>query len=187
MVKICKAAADSYMVNTAVASSARRESAAGTSSRWRHVLCMAVLPKVREMMHPVSHAADRWAQSVIRVIDCPFDPRTVALWAQAIGVSEGALRDRCRAARCPPKRSLDFARLLRAVVQSQQHGWDPFNLLDIVNERTMRNLMSRGGVADLLSPNTLLTPRGFLLKQHFVTNAPAIAAVAASVQQLKAN
>jgi hypothetical protein len=110
------------------------------------------------------------------VLDCPFDPKTVALWAQAIGVSEGALRDRCRAARCRPKRSLDFARLLRAVVQSQQHGWDPFNLLDIVNERTMKNLMSRGGVTDLLSPNTSLTPRGFLLKQHFVTNATAIAA-----------
>src|SRR5262245_59500321 len=133
-------------------------------------------------MRPVSHAADRWAQSVIRVIDCPFDPRTVALWAQAIGVSEGTLRDRCRAARCSPKRSLDFARLLRAVVQSQQHGWDPFNLLDIVNERTMKNLMKRGGVADLLSPTAPLTPGGFLLKQHFVTNPTAIEAVAAFVQ-----
>jgi hypothetical protein len=138
-------------------------------------------------MHLVSHAADRWAQSVIRVIDCPFDPKTVALWAQAIGVSEGALRDRCRAARCRPKPSLDLARLLRAVVQSQQYGWDPFNLLDIVNERTMKNLMKRGGVTDLLAPNTPLTPRGFLFKQHFVTNATAIEAVAASVQCLIAS
>jgi hypothetical protein len=135
-------------------------------------------------MRLVSHAADRWAQIVIRVLDCPFDPKTVALWAQASGVSEGALRDRCRAARCRPKQALDFARLLRAVVQSQQHGWDPFNLLDIVNERTMKNLMKRGGVADLLTPNTALTPRGFLFKQHFVTDATAIAAVAASVQCL---
>jgi AraC-like DNA-binding protein len=138
-------------------------------------------------MHLVSHAADRWAQSVIRVIDCPFDPKTVALWAQAVGVSEGALRDRCRAAGCRPKQSLDFARLLRAVVQSQERGWDPFNLLDIVNERTMKNLMKRGGVADLLAPNTALTPRGFLFKQHFVTDVTAIAAVAASVQRLCAS
>ncbi len=29
-------------------------------------------------------------------------------------------------ARCRPKSSLDFARLLRAVVQSQDHGWDWF-------------------------------------------------------------
>lgn len=149
----------------------------------RHVLCIVVRHPT-DMRH-VSHAADRWAQSVIPVIDCPFDPRTVALWAQAIGVSEGTLRDRCRAARCSPKRSLDFARLLRAVVQSQTHGWDPFNLLDIVNERTMKNLMRRGGVADLLSPTAPLTPRSFLLKQHFVTNTTAIAAVAVFVQQLK--
>jgi hypothetical protein len=134
-------------------------------------------------LRPVSHAADRWAQSVIGVLDCPFDPRTLALWAQAIGISEGTLRDRCRAAHCRAKSSLDFARLLRAVVQSQQHGWDPFNLLDIVNERTMRNLMNRGGVPDLVSPGTCLTPRGFLLRQHFVTNAAAIEAVAASVQR----
>ena len=134
-------------------------------------------------MRPVPHAADRWAQSVIGVLDCPFDPKTVALWAQAIGVSEGTLRDRCRAARCRAKSSLDFARLLRAVVQSQQHGWDPFNLLDIVNERTMRNLMKRGGVPDLLAPDTSLTPRGFLRRQHFVTNAAAVEAVAASVER----
>ena len=67
-------------------------------------------------------------------------------------------------------------------MQSQRHGWDRFNLLDIVNERTMKNRMSRGGVADLLSPNTMLTPRGFLLKQHFVTDATAIEAVAAFVE-----
>jgi hypothetical protein len=148
----------------------------------RHVLCKGVAPEVREL-RPVSHAADRWAQSVIGVLDCPFDPRTLALWGQAIGISEGALRDRCRAAHCRAKSSLDFARLLRAVVQSQQHGWDPFNLLDIVNERTMRNLMTRGGLPDLVSAGTCLSPRGFLLRQHFVTNAAAIEAVAASVQR----
>jgi hypothetical protein len=147
---------------------------------------MGPAPKARSMSVAISddlvrHAAARWAQSVIAVLDCPFDPRTVAMWAHAIGVSEGALKDRCRAARCRPKGSLDFARLLRAVVRSQEHGWDPFNLLDIVNERTMRNLMSRGGVPDLLSPDTRLSPRGFILKQHFVTNPTAVAAVAAAI------
>ena len=134
----------------------------------------------------VNHAADRWAQSVVGVVDCPFDPKTVALWARAIGVSEGSLRDRCRAAQCRPKPSLDFARLLRAVVKSQGNGWDPFNLLDIVNERTMKNLLRRGGVVDLLSAGDVLTPGGFLVRQHFVTNAPAIAAVAAFVPHLTA-
>jgi hypothetical protein len=138
-------------------------------------------------MRPILHAADRWAHSVIGVLDCPFDPRTLALWAQTIGVSEGALRDRCRAAQCRPKSSLDFARLLRAVVQSQQHGWDPFNLLDVVNERTMKNLMGRGGVPDLLVPGGCLTPRGFLHRQHFITNTAAVEAVAALVQRRRAS
>ncbi len=141
-------------------------------------------PATLQRMHLINHAADRWAHSVVSVLDCPFDPKTVALWARAIGVSEGALRDRCRAAHCRPKQSLDFARLLRALVKSQEHGWDPFNLLDIVNERTMKNLLRRGGVVDLLSADGVLTPGSFLIRQHFVTNASAIAAVAAAVPQL---
>jgi hypothetical protein len=51
----------------------------------------------------------------------------------------------------------------------------------------MKHLMKRGSVADLLTRNTALTPRGFLFKQHFVTDATAIAAVAASVQRLSAS
>jgi hypothetical protein len=130
----------------------------------------------------VAHAAHRWAHAVARVIDCPFDLRTVAMWGRAIGVSEGTIRDWCRAANCLPKRSLDFARLLRAIVQSQERDWDPFNLLDVVNERTMRNLLKRGGLPDLLSAPVPPTPRGFVVKQRFVTNSRALEAVTASIE-----
>jgi hypothetical protein len=126
----------------------------------------------------VRHAASRWAEGVTAVLDCSFDPKTVAMWAQAIGVSEGSLRDRCRVARCRPKRSLDLARVLRAVVQSRRHGWDLFNLLDIVSERTMKNLLNRGGVIHLLSTSRAPTVHEFLLTQRFVTNRAAIDAVA---------
>jgi len=85
-------------------------------------------------------------------------------------------------ARCRPKSSLDFARLLRAIVQSQEYGWDPFNLLDVANERTMRNLLQRGGLSDLLSSSTPATLRGFLLKQRFVTNEVALNALAQSLE-----
>ena len=132
----------------------------------------------------VPHAADRWAKAVTGILDCPFDPKTVAMWGKAIGVSEGTLRDWCRVAHCRPKSSLDFARLLRAIVQSQERDWDPFNLLDVANERTMRNLLQRGGLADLLSTSLPFTPRGFLLKQRFVTNLVALKALAASVEHL---
>ncbi len=137
--------------------------------------------------HLVPHAADRWAQAVTGILDCPFDPKTVAMWAKTIGVSGGALRDWCRVARCRPKSSLDFARLLRAVVQSQEYGWDPFNLLDVANERTMKNLLRRGGLPDLLSSNVPLTPRGFLLLQRFVTDSVALTTLAASVERRTAS
>jgi hypothetical protein len=126
----------------------------------------------------VRHAASRWAEGVTAVLDCSFDPKTVAIWAHAIGVSEGTLRDRCRVARCRPKRSLDLARVLRAVVQSRRHGWHPFDLLDIVSERTMKNLLERGGVIHLLSTSNAPTVHEFLLAQRFVTNRAAIDAVA---------
>ena len=133
--------------------------------------------------HLVAHAADRWARAVVGILDCPFDPRTIAMWGKAIGVSEGALRDWCKVAHCRPKSSLDLARLLRAIVQSQEHGWDPFNLLDVANERTMRNLLERGGLPDLLSTNLPFTPRGFLLKQRFVTNDIALKGLATSIER----
>jgi hypothetical protein len=106
------------------------------------------------------------------------------MWGKTIGVSEGALRDWCRVAHCRPKSSLDLARLLRAIVQSQDYGWDPFNLLDVANERTMRNLLQRGGLSYPLSTDLPFTPRGFLFKQHFVTNATALEVLAASVEHL---
>ena len=133
--------------------------------------------------HLVAHAADRWARAVVGILDCPFDPKTIAMWGKSIGVSEGALRDWCKVAHCRPKSSLDFARLLRAIVQSQEYGWDPFNLLDVANERTMRNLLQRGGLSDLLSTNTPVTLRGFLLKQRFVTNDVALKALAQSLDR----
>jgi hypothetical protein len=130
---------------------------------------------------PVPHAAERWAHAVAGILDCPFDPRTFAAWAKTIGVGEGTLRDWCRVAHCRPKSSLDFARLLRAIVQAQQRGWDPFDLLDVVNERTMRNLLRRGGLADLLSAKAPLTPHGFVLTQRYVTNERALEILLASV------
>jgi hypothetical protein len=119
---------------------------------------------------------------VVGILDCPFDPKTIAMWGKSIGASEGALRDWCKVAHCRPKSSLDFARLLRAIVQSREYGWDPFNLLDVANERTMRNLLERGGLSDLLRTNSPVTLRGFLLEQRFVTNDVALKALAQSLE-----
>ena len=81
------------------------------------------------------HAAARWAHAVVGILGAPTDPTTVAAWGRRIGVSNGALRGWCRAARVRGKASLDFARMLRAVVQAGKRGWDPQNLLDVVDDR----------------------------------------------------
>jgi hypothetical protein len=74
--------------------------------------------------------------------------------------------------------------LLRAIVQSRERGWDPFNLLDVANERTMRNLLRRGGLPDVISTDDLqLTPDRFLLTQRFVTDSLALRSLAASVER----
>jgi hypothetical protein len=132
---------------------------------------------------PVLHAAERWAQAVVGILDSPFDPKTVAAWGRALGVSEGTIRDWCRAAHCLPKPSLDLARLLRAIVQAQHYGWDPFNLLDISHERTLKELLRRGGLPDIPSTAPPMTPREFLAAQRYVTNRSALAALSTAVER----
>lgn len=67
---------------------------------------------------PVSHAAARWAEAVVNVIDAPHDPRTMELWGRHIGASAGSLRNWCRMAGVSPKRSLNVARVIRAMNDS---------------------------------------------------------------------
>src|SRR2546426_12318855 len=92
-----------------------------------------------------AHAAERWAQAVLGIIRADADPRTLAGWGRTIGTSRGALRAWCRAAHIQPRRALDFARLLRAVVISQGKHLDLMNLLDGVDDRTLIGLLKRGG------------------------------------------
>jgi hypothetical protein len=133
--------------------------------------------------HPVPHAAERWAQAVVGILDSPFDPKTVAMWGTALGVSEGSLRDWCRAAHCLPKSSLDLARLLRAIVQAPHYGWDPFNLLDIAHERTLRDLLRRGDLAEFPSAEAPLTPQQFLTVQRYITDPVMVAVLAAALER----
>jgi CheY-like chemotaxis protein len=92
---------------------------------------------------PVSHAAARWAEAVIRVIDAPRDPRTLALWARIIGASSASLRSWCRMAGLSPKRSLNAARMLRAINYSAslKRLEDVFNVTD---RRSLRSLLTLG-------------------------------------------
>jgi hypothetical protein len=90
-----------------------------------------------------AHAAGRWAEIVARVIECESDPKTILRWSRRIAVSPGALRNWCHTAGVPAKRSLDFARILRAVVR-QRPGDRAQDLLDVVDLRTLRSLLKLG-------------------------------------------
>jgi len=117
----------------------------------------------------VLHAARRWATAVAAVIESPTDPRTLHAWARFVGTSASSLRAWCQAARVPPKNSLDCARLLRATVLSRTVGWDPVNLLDIRDYRTLRQLLRRGGLHTERAPDQ----HEFISRQILVTDPVA--------------
>ncbi len=95
------------------------------------------------------HATERWARLIVAVVKSPHDPKTLDAWAHVVGASRGTVRSWCYAARLSPKASLDFGRLLRAVVSSQGGRWDLQELLDIINERTAKSLLARAGFPDV--------------------------------------
>jgi ActR/RegA family two-component response regulator len=96
-----------------------------------------------------AHAAARWARVLMSVVDAPHDPRTIVAWSRLAFVSAGALRIWCRMAGIPPRRSLVFARLLRAVCLGAGGQHKPENLLDVVDRRTLVGLFRLAG----LNPN----------------------------------
>jgi hypothetical protein len=110
------------------------------------------------------HAAERWAECVMRVVLAESDTRTVCEWSRVAHVSPGTLRDRCRAAGCRPKASLDFARVLRAVVKCE--GRSPHQALDILHERTLRRILTTGGLTEVADDR--ITPEMFLTRQCFI-------------------
>ena len=116
------------------------------------------------MTPPVSENSilDRWAQLIVEVVDAEADPETLAEWAGLIYMGVGTLREVCRAAGVRGKRSLDLARVLRAVVKLQGHPWVAEAVLNCRDPRTLRALLSRTGYTDGGDP---LTPDEFLARQ----------------------
>ena len=132
---------------------------------------------------PVSHAAERLANAIVMATSSPADPRTLAAWGQRVGVSRGALRVWCAAARVSARSSLDFLRLLRAVIQAQNGAWDLFGILDIVDERSLVRLLQRGGMVPILDRTEPPSVDEFLKLQRFVENADLVRAVSHRLQQ----
>ena len=117
-----------------------------------------------------SHAGARWAKAVIGIVNAPEDPRTVSGWGQAIGAGEGTLRNWCHTAKLSPNRSLSLARLLRALYLSRSRRWQPEQLLNVVDRRTLNRMLEQGGLDGTTSP----TIDGFLRKQTLIADQTAV-------------
>lgn len=127
---------------------------------------------VDDMDDHESHAAARWARVLLPILDSPKDPRTIEGWSRLAFVSPGALRNWCRMAGISPRRSLVFARLLRAVFLGHGGRHKPENLLDVVDRRTLVGLLRLAG----LNPQHDLPQDidGFLQRQALIRDPDAL-------------
>lgn len=134
--------------------------------------------------HP--NAVLRWASLIVRTVDCADDPRTLSLWGRSVGASVATLRSRCAAVETSTKVSLDFARLLRALVRSSSSGSAPGVELDVYDPRTLRRLLERGGIGGTSPNGAPPSLHQFLSQQRFVRNELALQCVAKALLDRKA-
>jgi hypothetical protein len=117
------------------------------------------------------HAARRWAHAIIGLLEAQSDPRTLNHWGRIVGAAPGTLRGWCRMAGISSKNSLVLARLLRAVTQAQSRGWNPEQLLDVVDPRTLARMLSAGGLAHAAQGATI---HELLARQSLVADRAAV-------------
>jgi hypothetical protein len=135
------------------------------------------MASVGSELKAVSHAADRLAKAIVEATRSPTDPRTLAAWGLGVGVSRGALRVWCKAAGVSARSCLDFLRVLRVVLLSENHTWDLFSTLDVVDERSLIRLLDRGCVRELSRSEKPPSVDEFLAVQRFLDNHQVIHAV----------
>jgi hypothetical protein len=121
-----------------------------------------------------ANAASRWSSLVVRTIDCPADPRNLEIWGRSLGASVATLRSRCVALGTSTKSSLDFARVLRAVVRSIGSRWEPSIELDVYDPRTLRRLIEQGGLGAMGDGCVSSSLRRFLEGQQLIRHELAL-------------
>lgn len=147
----------------------------------RPALGTRVAPNDRRTAAPIgvtAHAVRRWARVVLQVVHLESDPRTLAEWGRSVGVSAGTIRNWCRTARLSPRRSLQFSRVLRAVVRQHHLDAVPEDLLDITDLRTLTKVLALSGPDRMHLPRTVTD---FLREQQFIDHPRAIAEIATAL------
>ncbi|MGE3841560.1 MAG: response regulator [Vicinamibacterales bacterium] len=114
--------------------------------------------------------AERWARYVLGACQADGDCRTVPKWARAVGVSRSSLAETSRLLGIRPREARDLMRLLRALIQARRHGCSPQVFLDVSDSRTLRALLTKGGLASGVKTESLVLSE-FLLLQRFVDPA----------------
>jgi hypothetical protein len=108
---------------------------------------------------------------------CPFDPKTIAMWGKAIGVSEnssGLVQGRA----LPAEELTRFSSSASGDRSIRGTQLGSFNLLDSGKRTPMKNLLQRGGLTDC--PPTCRSRRGDFCSSAFRHQRLALKALAAS-------
>ena len=128
-----------------------------------------------------SPVAERLATVVTKCIDSPSDLKNFDEWATFVGVSQSALRARCRAAGVPARKALWFARCLRAVVlagtRENQAEVVPIILLDIARPDSSKLLRSAGlDLAAACDIDGFFRKQALVVQPHFLRSVRRIVA-----------
>lgn len=91
-------------------------------------------------------AVDRWVLYVLKACELPYDPKTLSMWARAIGVSNTSLRETCYLSHVRPHDARDFARALRATIILSTEAKTLESILDISDRRTLSVFSERTGL-----------------------------------------
>jgi len=75
------------------------------------------------------------------------------------------------------KASLDFGRLCRIVQLAREEEWDPANLLEVADARTLTRLLRDGGLTEAHRTRRAPVMEAFLVGQRLVTGPANLRAV----------
>ncbi len=129
----------------------------------------------------INHAATRWASVIVSVTRLTADPATIAEWGQGVGKAPATLKVWCTAAGVHAGDSLSFARLLRVVTFYAGQHCDWYNMLAIIDSRTLDRLLERGG---LFKNGTVPDLDTFLRNQRLIAASVLLSAVRALLDSL---
>ena len=131
---------------------------------------MATGPRSGEGRGFEPHRAARLARVIVTAHYSESDVRTVAELSRAseTGFAPGTFRSWCHAEGIKTSRVVDFTRVFRAVRLASEEGCPVAECLD-ADERTIRDLLGRGGVVELLT-SVPYGPEDFCHRQRYLTN-----------------